>query len=510
MSNPAETIAACLAKGDAAANAIGALKRPWLTHGALRDLIARTVADLNALGIGRGDRVAIVLPNGPEMAAAFLCIASGATAAPLNPAYHQRDFGFYLDDLGASALIALPDDAPLARAAAAERGIPVFDLVPDEDAAGMFELRGIALGIAANPGMAEPDDIALILHTSGTTARPKIVPLSHRNVAASARHIGASLELEPDDLCLNIMPLFHIHGLIAAVLSSLTAGSAVWCAPGLNGFRFFGWMEAVRPSWFTAVPTMHRTLLELAPRFQALLTPAPGERRLRFIRSSSAPLPAPVMRELEAVFGVPAIEAYGMTEAAHQMAANPLPPRPRFPGSAGIASGPEIAILDPSGQLLPPGTAGEVAVRGPNVMAGYENNPSANAAAFHDGWFRTGDLGTLDADGYLRLTGRLKEIINRGGEKISPSEVEAVLLEHPAISQAVVFALPDRLMGETVAAAVVVRDGMTVDETDLRDFAAARLTAFKVPAKIVTLQQLPVGVTGKVQRIGLAQRLGLT
>jgi oxalate---CoA ligase len=501
------TIAGLLNHAADEANAIGAPKRVWLSYGKLRRLIAQTVSNLNSMGVGRGDRVAIVLPNGPEMAAAFIAIACGATAAPLNPAYNEQEFSFYLSDLGAKLLIVPATGDTPARAAANALGIPIVRLVASDDAAGSFMLSPEAAltGAPDRPGMAAQDDIALILHTSGTTTRPKIVPLSHGNVTASARHIGASLELSNTDVCLNIMPLFHIHGLIAALLSTLAAGGAVCCTPGLNAFRFFGWFAEIRPTWYTAVPTMHQTLLELAPRFRDQI----AQGRLRFIRSSSASLPPPVMRDLEAAFGVPVIEAYGMTEAAHQMAANPLPPRPRFAGSVGIAAGPEIAVMDDAGNLLPADTAGEIVIRGPNVTAGYENNQEANDRAFTNGWFRTGDEGVLDAEGYLRITGRLKEVINRAGEKIAPLEVEAVLLEHPAIRQAVVFAMPDRLMGEEVASAVVLRDGMTIDETDLRDFVATRLTAFKVPKRVIHLTELPKGPTGKPQRIGLAARLGL-
>jgi len=503
----ADTIHASLLRGNDSADAIGALRRPWLSHGALRRLVDRTVGDLNTMGIGRGDRVAIVLPNGPEMAASFVAIACGATAAPLNPAYNEQEFRFYLEDLHAKALVALAGDPTPARAAADALGIPIIELIAGDGPAGDFRLAPNAAlrGPAISPGKSVAADIALILHTSGTTARPKIVPLSHANIAASVRHIGASLRLEPGDVCLNIMPLFHIHGLIAALLSALGAGGAVCCTPGLNAFRFFGWFADVRPTWYTAVPTMHQTLLELVPRFHDRL----ADGRLRFIRSSSASLPPKVMQDLETAFGVPVIEAYGMTEAAHQMAANPLPPLPRFAGSVGLAAGPEIAVMGDDGALLPADSPGEIVIRGPNVTAGYENNPDANAAAFHDGWFRTGDQGMLDAAGYLRLTGRLKEVINRAGEKVSPLEVEAVLLEHPAIRQAVVFAMADRLMGEDVAAAVVLRDGMAVDESDMRDFVATRLTAFKVPKRIVCLDELPKGATGKLQRIGLAARLGL-
>lgn len=493
-----------LLQGADDAPAITAPERPKLSHGALRALVRRTAADLNAAGIGRGDRVAMVLANGPEMAAGFAAVAAAATVAPLNPAYTRDEIAFYLDDLGAKAIILREGEPGPAREAAHAAGLPVIELVPGE-AAGDFSLHLPAHAAAARPGWAESSDVALVLHTSGTTSRPKIVPLTHANVSASARHIGEALGLAPDDACLNIMPLFHIHGLMAAVLASLAAGGSVCCTPGFNAFRFFGWFAAARPSWVTAVPTMLQALLPYAERHRETL--AAG--RLRLLRSSSASLPGPVMLALEAAFGVPVIESYGMTEAAHQMASNPLPPRPRHPGSVGLAAGPQIGILG-DGRLLPPGELGEVLIRGPNVTAGYENNPQANADAFFDGWFRTGDQGTLDAAGYLRLTGRLKEIINRGGEKVSPLEVDAVLLAHPAIVQCVTFALPHDKLGEEVAAAVVLRDGVACDEAALRDFAATRLAAFKVPRRVVFLAEIPKGPTGKVQRIGLAARLGLT
>ena len=345
-----------------------------------------------------------------------------------------------------------------------------------------------------------------MLHTSGTTSRPKIVPLSHANTCASARNISATLSLGPEDRCLNVMPLFHIHGLMAAVLASLSAGASVHCPSGFNALGFFAWLDAVRPTWYTAVPTMHQAILARAGRNREII----GRSRLRLIRSSSASLPPQVMAELEEVFGVPVIESYGMTEAAHQMASNPLPPKPRKPGSVGLAAGPEIAILGESGALQPQGTQGEVAIRGDNVTTGYEANPEANAGAFTDGWFRTGDLGFFDEDGYLTITGRLKEIINRGGEKISPREVDEVLTGHDAVAQAVTFAVPHDKLGEDVAAAVVLREGRSLTEKELRDFAAKRLAAFKVPRTVVFLDEIPKGATGKLQRIGLAEQLGLT
>ena len=505
-SSVADTIHALLAGGVADAPAIGAPDRPWLTRGGLRALAERTVAALNGLGIGRGDRVAIVLPNGPEAATAFLAIACGATTAPLNPAYTRDEFLFYLNDLHAKALV-LPAGAETpAREAAAAAGVPVLALLPGE-AAGDFSLRAEVPmpGAAARPGLAEPEDVALVLHTSGTTSRPKIVPLRHLNVTASAHNIGRALALTPDDTCLNIMPLFHIHGLIAAVLASVAAGASVCCTPGFNAFRFFGWFGAVRPSWITAVPTMFQALLPYADRNREII----ARGRLRLLRTSSASLPAPVMAEMEAAFGVPVLESYGMTEAAHQMASNKLPPAPRFPGSVGIAAGPDVAIMDEAGNLLPAGTPGEVVIRGRNVTAGYEANPEANAKAFVNGWFRTGDEGFLDTAGYLRLTGRLKEIIVRGGEKVSPLEVDAVLLGHPSVAQALTFAVPHEKLGEEVAAAVVLQPGAAADEKALREFCTERLATFKVPRKILFMDQIPKGPTGKLQRIGLAERLGL-
>lgn len=501
----ADTMARLLAAGHQDAPAIAAPGRPALTYGGLRALAARTMASLNAMGIGRGDRVAMVLPNGPEMAALFVTAACCATTAPLNPAYKADEFEFYLSDLNASALIILQGMDSPARAVAAGRGIPIVELIPG-NLAGEFVLQSDQTGTPARPGLAEPEDVALVLHTSGTTSRPKIVPLRQINITASASHIGTALNLTADDTCLNIMPLFHIHGLIAAVLASLGAGASVCCTPGFNAFKFFSYFEEVRPSWFTAVPTMHQTLLDLAPRHSALI--AAG--RLRLIRSSSASLPPQVMTALESVFGVPVIESYGMTEAAHQMAANPLPPRPRFPGSVGIAAGPEIAIMSQTGAIQPPGELGEIVIRGRNVTAGYENNPDANAQAFINGWFRTGDEGYLDPDGFLRLTGRLKEIINRGGEKVSPLEVDNVLMDHPDIAQVLTFAMPHGKLGEEVAAAVVLRAGASVDEHQIRDFASQRLASFKVPRKIVFLDEIPKGATGKLMRIGLAAKLGLS
>jgi acyl-CoA synthetase (AMP-forming)/AMP-acid ligase II len=331
------------------------------------------------------------------------------------------------------------------------------------------------------------------------------VPLSHRNLTASARHVATTLALTPADRCLVIMPLFHIHGLIGGLLSSLYAGASVHCPPGFNALKFFGQLDQAEATWYTAVPTMHQAILGRAERNADVL----ARRKLRLIRSSSASLPPQVMRGLEEAFGCPVIESYGMTEAAHQMASNPLPPKPRKPGSVGIAAGPEVGIMDLEGKLLARGETGEIVIRGPNVTAGYANNPKANAEAFTHGWFRTGDQGVMDAEGYLSITGRLKEIINRGGEKIAPREVDEVIMDHPAVAQVVTFGMPHDKLGEDVAAAVVLKEGQQVTESDLRAFVSTRLVDFKVPRKILFLAEIPKGATGKLQRIGLAQKLGL-
>jgi acyl-CoA synthetase (AMP-forming)/AMP-acid ligase II len=502
----ASTLVELMSAGADDAIALTAPGVAGLSFAALRAQVHDTVAALNAMGIGRGDRVAIVLNNGPEMATAFISVAAGAASAPLNPAYRADEFEFYLSDLNARGLIVEAGSTSPAVEVARKLGVRIIELQPRREAgAGAFTLAAGPAGTPAQPGMAQPDDVALVLHTSGTTSRPKIVPLTQRNVCASARNIRGFLSLTAEDRGLNIMPLFHIHGLIAGILAPLSAGGQVCCTPGFNALKFFAWMEESRPTWYTAVPTMHQTILSRAANNRAVIEANP----LRFIRSSSSAMPTQVIREIEQVFGAPLVESYGMTEAAHQMAANPLPPRERKPGSVGIAAGPEMAIMDLDGRLLPPGETGEIVIRGENVTLGYESNPKANAEAFTHGWFRTGDQGVMDAEGYFTITGRLKEIINRGGEKVSPREVDEVLMDHPAVAQVVTFAIPHDKLGEEVGAAVVLREGAALAEKELREFAAKRLADFKVPRKVVFLEEIPKGATGKLQRIGLAAKLGL-
>ncbi len=403
-------------------------------------------------------------------------------------------------------------DSPARDVADARRISDYREMEVDADKpAGEFSLKSSAA--MANPRARKapgPHDVALVLHTSGTTSRPKIVPLTHRNVTASAANIVRTLRLSREDLCLNIMPLFHIHGLIGAVLSSIAAGASIACAPNFDALKFFRWFAETRPTWFTAVPSMHQAILARAGRNTEII--AAG--RLRLIRSSSAALAPQVMEELEKVFRrVPVLGSYGMTEAAHQMASNPLPPAPRFAGSVGIASGPEIGIVNEAGAILSANQIGEVVIRGINVTPWLRKiiRPPT-PAAWIDGWFRTGDQGFLDDAGYLRLTGRLKELINRGGEKISPIEVEAVLLDasdgRPS-GRTFATVASDARRGSRGGGGRAARRRVHPGEHQLREFVGARLAPFKVPRKIVFLDAIPKGPTGKPQRIGLAKTLGL-
>lgn len=499
-----KTLLDLLQQGDAEAAALVAPDYPGLNYEGLRTSVVAMAAQLQAFGLGRGDRVAIAMGNGPAMVVTFLATATAATAAPLNPKYRQEEFAFYFEDTQAKALVVLPETQAEARAALLP-GMFVLEVVAAND--GTFTLQPGGATPAPQPrdaAFATPDDVAMILHTSGTTSRPKRVPIRHRNLAASAAHIGATYNLNGEDRALCVMPLFHIHGIVASLLSTLATGGAVICPVGFDGLKFWNWVEQFRPTWYSAVPTMHQLLLARAERNLDLIRANP----FRFIRSSSAPLPPVVMERLEAVFGAPVLESYGMTEASHQMTSNPLPPAPRKAGSVGIGFGVEVGIMDEHGALLPQGERGEVVVRGANVVDEYENNPEANATAFVEGWFRTGDQGMLDGDGYLHLTGRLKELINRGGEKISPLEIDDVLLRHPAVAEALAFAVPHPTLGEEVHAAVVLKE--EVSEQTLRDYCSATLADFKVPRRIHMLESLPRGATGKLQRITMAKALGLS
>jgi amino acid adenylation domain-containing protein len=486
--------------------AILAPGRVPLTYGRLRVQINDVLQTLNAMGLGRNDRIALVLPNGPEMAVAFLAVAACGACTPLNPVYSANEFDLYLTDLHAKALIVQSDmDSPV-RDVAQAHGIRVIELSPVSEAeAGLFTLTGEEQTGAASYGFALPDDVALVMHTSGTTSRPKIVPLTHTNICTVAQNLRVAFELVESDRFLHVLPLFHSLGLVATLLASLVARASVVCTSGFYAPMFFAWLAEFRPTWYAAPPTIHQAILAHAALHHEIIPRC----SLRFIRSSSAALSPQILTQLERVFNCPVIEAYGMTEVS-SIACNPLPPNKRKTGSVGVAAGPEVAIMDEVGTLLPAGESGEIVVRGTSVFQGYENNPAANRSTFTHGWFRTGDQGYVDTDGYLFITGRLKETINRGGEKISPREVDEVLMDHPAVAQAVAFAVTHARLGEEIAAAVVLHQNASVTAHDIRQFSATRLAAFKVPRQILIVNDLPKGPTGKLQRIGLAEKLGLT
>ena len=487
--------------------AITAPGRSPSSYSNLERNITEVATALNTAGVNRNSRVALVLPNGPEMATAFLAVASCASCTPLNPEYTTEDFEFLLDDLQARALIVLAGSDSPAQAVARRLGIQVVEInVNPNVPAGHFTLSNEGrLPIHGLPDLARADDIALVLYTSGTTGNPKQVPLTHANLCASAYHIAATLQLSSADRCLNIMPLFHIHGLAAAVLATLAGGGSVACTNGLTGDHFFEWLEALRPTWYTCVPAMHQAILAGADARSEAIRRNP----LRFIRSSSAPLPPLVMAALECCFNAPVIEAYGMTEAAHQISSNPLPPGVRKPGSVGLPAGPEVAIANDAGKLLTRGERGEIVIRGANVVASNNGNPEPNTGASTHGWFHTGDQGWLDADGYLYITGRLKEMINRGGEKISPREIDAAIESHPGVRAAATFGIPHPTLGEEVVAAVVTNGDVAVTESSIINQVRQRMGAKRVPRRIYFVDQLPRTDSGKVRRSELPRLLGL-
>jgi len=491
-------LGAVLDHGDATAAAVVVPGGVRLTYGKLREQVAAAADALARLGLGRGDRIALVLPNSAESIVLFLAAAAAGTAAPLNSAYKEDEFRFYLEDLGARALVVPPGEGEAARRAL-PRGAIVIEAAMDDG--GELRLDSDTAGSSAREA-AEPtgDDIALVLHTSGTTSRPKLVPLRQRNLVHSAQNIARTYSLTPDDVALCVMPLFHIHGLMASTMATLHSGGTIVVPAKFDPMTFWPVAEEHRATWYSAVPTIHQMLL-MRNRGER---PA-GAERLRFIRSSSSALAPETMAQLEARFGAPVVEAYGMTEASHQMASNPLPPAERRPGTVGLETGISIGILDEAGALQAPGASGEVAIRGASVIDGYANNPEANLKSFTDGWFRTGDLGALDSDRYLSLIGRIKEMINRGGEKIAPREIDDVLLQHPAVSEAVAFGSPHPTWGEEVGAAVVLKGPAT--EKELIAFARERLADYKVPKKLFIVEKIPRTATGKIQRRSVAASL---
>ena len=464
-----------------------------ISYRALAEEVERLSEELHGAGLRAGDAVALVLPNGPELLVLFLALArAGLIAVPLNPAFKADELHGLFADVEPRAIVAARENSVVTDGAA---GLAVPIWAVSAEPSGTVRLAGIQSGHRGAPEAPNAEDVALFLHTSGTEGRPKVVPLTHANVVCVAQHIASHYALTPADRTLVMMPLFHGHGLVGAALATLVSGGAVIVPPRFSASRFWGSFRRHGATWYTAVPTIHGILLQRADADGA---PHAGP---RFIRSCSAALAPAVLADLERRFGAPVVEAYGMTEASHQVASNPLPPRPRRAGTVGPGIGTEIAIIDANGRYLPAHHAGQVVIRGPSVMHGYRNNPAASAAVFVDGWLRTGDAGVLDDDGYLTLTGRIKEMINRGGEKISPIEIDHVLLEHPAVAEAATFGVPDPKYGEEVQAAVVLKG--SADAEGLRAFCREHLADFKVPTVIRIVSKLPKNALGKLERRAL-------
>ncbi|HEY3222829.1 MAG TPA: condensation domain-containing protein [Pseudolabrys sp.] len=485
--------------------AILAPGRAPLIYSRLYQHVEKLGRALRGMGIGRRDRIVVVLPNGPELAVTILTVSASAVCAPLNPAFGIEELVGYFADLRPRALIAQAGIESHARRAALSRGIPIIELlIASEAEAGLFAISGDQ-GSAPSEDPVSAGDTAVLLPTSGTTSRPKIVQQSHASICISAYAHSAALALKETDRCLNVLPLFHGHGLHATLVASLAAGASVVCTPGFDVNRFSGWLTAFQPTWYSAVPTIHQAILTQAQHDRERL----ANSGLRFVRSSSAPLPPRVFAELERTFESPVIEWYGMTEVTSSpIACNPLPPHERKAGSVGLPTVLDVSIMDERGALLPSGQTGQVVVRGAAVTVGYDGNPGATEAAFAGDWFKTGDLGYFDDDGYLFLVGRTREIINRGGEKIAPQEVDEVLLDHPAVAEAVTFAVPHATLGEDVASAIVLRPNAVATPNAIRRFAIGRLADFKIPRQVVIVTELPKGPTGKVKRVGLAAKLG--
>ena len=473
-----------------------------LSYKDLKLFINKISKQLAGNGLSNKDRAAIVLPNGPYMASSFLAISSYMSAAPLNPSYKSEEYEFYLKDLNPKIVLVEKNSENPVVAVAKKLKIELCEINPEKDGpSGIFNIYKKE----SEYSLPDESDEALVLHTSGTTSRPKIVPLTNKNIFSSAENISKSLNLSENDHCLNIMPLFHIHGLIAILASSMKAGASVCASNGFNAIKFLDLAKSEKITWYSGVPTMHQTILLRANRNLEI---AKGL-KLRLIRSSSASLPPAVFNDLNDVFSCPVIEAYGMTEATHQMTSNPLPPKQQKAGFVGLPAGPEVCIMNENGEMLKQGDEGEVCIKGENVTVGYDNNEEANKTSFTNGWFRTGDQGYFDKEGYLKISGRLKEIINKGGEKISPLEVDNVLMDHPFIDQAVCFGYDDKMLGENIASAIIIKSGETCSESNVLEYAQKKLAKFKIPKKIFFVEEIPKGATGKLQRNVLAKKFGL-
>jgi acyl-CoA synthetase (AMP-forming)/AMP-acid ligase II/thioesterase domain-containing protein/acyl carrier protein len=485
------------------------ISRKILHHCGLVEQIEQTVHALNQAGIGRGDKVAIVLGNGPDAASCNLAVAAAATAAPLNIGCTASQFQEHFSALGVDAVIVENGSDSAAKRVAEEMGIPVIRLFAERHMpAGVFSLEAGNRKKPKISGFAAPEDVAFLMHTSGSTSRPKIVPLTHLNFCSGATNNATHLELTADDRCLCVTGMFYTQGILVSVFSPLMMGGSTVCTPGYDPLNFFAWLDEFRPTWYAAPTTIQRSILNRAPLHSEVVSRS----RIRVIRSSSAPADSDLIAQVEDLFRAPMLDSYGMTETSSTIAGEPLAHAKRKPGSVGIAVGCEVAAVDEHDVFLQADEIGEIVVRGPGVIKAYEGEACTNQRSFLNGWLRTGDLGKIDPDGYVFLTGRIKELINRGGEKISPVYIDDAFHAHPAVAEAMTFALPDKNLGEEIAVAVVLRDGFVPSrqfERHLQEFAASRLTGQRQPRKIVFVKEIPKAATGKSLRIGLAEKLGL-
>lgn len=466
----------------------------------LQGFLARAAARLRESGFDRSARVAVALPSGPDAALAIVATACAAVAVPIDTQLTAPEIEERLAMLRPRAVIVPQEGASAAREVAVDRGLPIITANRERTGKLGLNLSGSPLGPAA--GAEEPDaaSIAFILQTSGTTARPKLIPFTHGNMLAAAARVQSWFNLTPADRCLSVSPICYSHGLKVTVFAPLISGGSAAFPRSPSSLDIDEWLGALKPTWYSAGPTLHRFMLDKTKP----LSDVRSIHSLRFVVSGGAPLTPEVREGLSATLGVPVLEHYGSSEAA-QISANLPPPGPFKPGTCGVPAKGTVKIVTESGGEVSPGELGEILLGGPSVTSGYLDVPELNRVSFVEGWFRTGDIGSLDADGFLTLHGRKTEMINRGGEKISPAEVDDALQRHPAVAEAAAFAVPHPRLGEDVAAAVVLREGEMVTSLKLREFLLPSLAQFKIPRRIVFVDRLPKGATGKVQRQRLAE-----
>ncbi len=464
----------------------------------LKKLVKKNSYVLSQFNIKKNDNVAIILNNSVDFVVSFLSTINICISAPLNPSYTEGEFDFYFEDLKPKAIISNFQENHPAIICAKKSNIKIIGINNNIFQKPLKKIKKKFTSSTYN-------DNALVLHTSGTTSKPKMVPLSHENIINSAKNIGKTLKLSKRDKNIILMPSFHIHGIVASILAPLLAGGKIVVLPKFNALSFFKSLDEHSPTWFTGVPTMLQSILDRASRNSNIISAS----NLKFIRSSSSSLPTSALKELEKTFKVPVIESYGMTEASHQMTSNLLPPANRKIGSVGVPSGIKLKIVDNSFKKMKENEVGEILIKGKSIFKKYIASKEINSNSFIKGWFRTGDLGNLDKDGYLYISGRIKEIINRGGEKISPKEVDEVFMSFKKVNIAVSFAIKHPKLGEDIGLAVVLNNNMECTSNELKSFAQNKLAQYKIPKQILFLKEIPLGTTGKIQRIGLAKKLGI-